>query len=877
MKTLLLAIIFLLAAASAHAAATLYISPTGTQTYPNCTTSGNPCPLSVIPSGQQGDTFIMASGTYTSGFPNIDCNAGAHSGTAANPITVQAASSRQALWATGGSFGLIIANCSWWVFDGLHIQQGDSNANSWDIVRIDKGTTNITFKRGLVRQSNRKNINTGWELLIVGGYGTTADPDSIVIEENEFYDCWANCVLIKHSTNSRMSRNYINNASNWDNPANLVNNLANYAAGFVIYPGDGMVVTNNICEQIDTCLDQEPSSPSNNNIYTGNIALNADRNVWADRGTPPGCCYNVGTTIINNFILVRGAEKYYGFEASSVQTATITNNTIINGTSPGSPYYGYLTDRSLTNTGVNLTNNRVTGFNQATGGGYNITAASCNLDHNNSSNNGGTNFSLAGGCSTNTNPSTVTPDANVTACYLWVPAGSNMSGAGAGGADIGANILYQYANNGTTLTSTKLWNTSGQPAFAGAVYSGVNGDLQTIGARLHINQGGCNFPAGYGVTVNILVTSATSTPPTPAPVCDSSFNGCTTSASVFNLAGTSNTAGTLSWTCDRCGSGTPTGTATWQINSITLGRGVNNITISSSDGGTKSVAATYIPTFPGNALVLALGFENGSGTTATDSSGNGNNGTLSSPTAPTWVGAGTGKYGNALLFNGTSTSVSIAPNNTLDLSQSFTISAWVFPTATTPPTDLRTILSKSPGGVTPYALFSSQASFCAAGGVSGLVEVNGANQFYTACSGATLPVNTWTFIAVTYDTNAVSQGVGQIKLFRSDLSTSAFTITTSASGIMDATTGNLLIGADSAGANFQGRIDEVRLYNFAIPLTGGSNTTFGAACDRASESNIATASVIGDANCQIVSALTAPTLKVSGTVKFSGTTKFGSK
>ena len=47
-------------------------------------------------------------------------------------------------------------------------------------------------------------------------------------------------------------------------------------------------------------------------------------------------------------------------------------------------------------------------------------------------------------------------------------------------------------------------------------------------------------------------------------------------------------------------------------------------------------------------LVAAYGFDEGSGTTVTDASGNGNTGTI---TNATW--ATTGKYGKALQFNGT--------------------------------------------------------------------------------------------------------------------------------------------------------------------------------------------------------------------------------
>ncbi|HEY1712581.1 MAG TPA: hypothetical protein VGG07_06740, partial [Solirubrobacteraceae bacterium] len=59
----------------------------------------------------------------------------------------------------------------------------------------------------------------------------------------------------------------------------------------------------------------------------------------------------------------------------------------------------------------------------------------------------------------------------------------------------------------------------------------------------------------------------------------------------------------------------------------------------------ESAAAT-----PG--LVAAFGFDEGSGTTLTDATGNGHNGTI---TSPAWSTAG--KYGKALQFNGTSSVV----------------------------------------------------------------------------------------------------------------------------------------------------------------------------------------------------------------------------
>src|SRR3989475_5969979 len=75
-------------------------------------------------------------------------------------------------------------------------------------------------------------------------------------------------------------------------------------------------------------------------------------------------------------------------------------------------------------------------------------------------------------------------------------------------------------------------------------------------------------------------------------------------------------------------------------------------------------------------LVAAYAFNEGSGTTVADISGNDNNGTIS---AATWTTAG--RFGNALVFNGTSARVTVPDAASLQLTTGMTLEAWVFPTA----------------------------------------------------------------------------------------------------------------------------------------------------------------------------------------------------
>src|SRR5262249_34396737 len=75
-------------------------------------------------------------------------------------------------------------------------------------------------------------------------------------------------------------------------------------------------------------------------------------------------------------------------------------------------------------------------------------------------------------------------------------------------------------------------------------------------------------------------------------------------------------------------------------------------------------------------LVAAFSFNEGSGSSVGDSSGSGNNGTVS---GATWSTAG--KYGGALSFNGSSSLVSGPDGASLHLTTGMTLEAWGKPTA----------------------------------------------------------------------------------------------------------------------------------------------------------------------------------------------------
>jgi glucose/arabinose dehydrogenase/PKD repeat protein len=198
-------------------------------------------------------------------------------------------------------------------------------------------------------------------------------------------------------------------------------------------------------------------------------------------------------------------------------------------------------------------------------------------------------------------------------------------------------------------------------------------------------------------------------------------------------------------------------------------------------------------------LVAAYGFDQGSGTAVTDSSGTGNNGSTS---GTTWNAAG--RFGSALSFNGSSASVTIPDSNSLDLSGGMTLEAWVNPSSAGGP--WRTVVFKQTSSGMVYALYSNNGANRPTGQVNILGEQN-------ALGTALVPANAWTHLATTYDG-------ATLRLYVNGTQVAAKPQT----GNIPASTGALRIGGNAVWAEwFAGLIDEVRIYSRA--LTAGEIQT----------------------------------------------------
>ncbi|HST17662.1 MAG TPA: LamG-like jellyroll fold domain-containing protein, partial [Gaiellaceae bacterium] len=204
----------------------------------------------------------------------------------------------------------------------------------------------------------------------------------------------------------------------------------------------------------------------------------------------------------------------------------------------------------------------------------------------------------------------------------------------------------------------------------------------------------------------------------------------------------------------------------------------------------SNTASASTPAAP-SGLVAAYAFDEGSGTTTADASGNGHTGTI---TNATW--ATTGKYGKALQFNGTNAIVSIPDAADLHLSTAMTLEAWVNPTAISP--DWRDVIYK--GDDNYYLMASSQPNSRPVAGVTA------GGSHGEAAGTANLPTSSWSFITATYDGSNVRLYVN-----------GTLVTTTAHIGTIAASTNPLTIGGDTIyGQYFAGMIDNVRVYNVAL-------------------------------------------------------------
>jgi glucose/arabinose dehydrogenase/chitodextrinase len=219
------------------------------------------------------------------------------------------------------------------------------------------------------------------------------------------------------------------------------------------------------------------------------------------------------------------------------------------------------------------------------------------------------------------------------------------------------------------------------------------------------------------------------------------------------------------------------------------GARVHTITVPSAS---QSYTASYTVTQP-SSLVGAWGFNEASGATAADASGNGNAAALTN--GPAWVA---GKHGNAVSLDGVNDYLSVPNSASLDVSgNALTLSAWLNPAST----------SRDSVFLGKFWASSMTSPFYQYG-----IELDGGTvpHFYVGTTGgltggslgSALPLGQWSHVAIVFNGTQAQFYVN-----------GALVATRPVSASITARGNQLRIGADANTQQFyKGAIDDLRIY-----------------------------------------------------------------
>jgi glucose/arabinose dehydrogenase len=246
-----------------------------------------------------------------------------------------------------------------------------------------------------------------------------------------------------------------------------------------------------------------------------------------------------------------------------------------------------------------------------------------------------------------------------------------------------------------------------------------------------------------------------------------------------------------------------TGGTTSGIVQLTSGPNGDLFWVSINNGAVYRLRFTGTPP-PPPPQVLALPFNEGSGATAADSTGNGNNATLRNG-----AGWAAGKQGTALNLDGVDDLASIADAPSLDgFTDEITLAGWVRrPTAQT---GWRHVISRQAGTTSAdqfYLSFKDGVPFF------GLATTNSGNEKTGGGSGGAL--GEWVHLAGVYDGSKLILYVNGTK--RSELAKTGPLVASDRPVLVGANANSTgpLVGAE----RLKGQLDDVRVYSRALSAT----------------------------------------------------------
>ncbi len=484
--------------------ATYYISPTGSDANPG--TSARPWLTFAYAISQTratcGDTLVLKDGTYGDDTSTGKISITSLACTAGNELKLTAENQRQAkIFDNGTGQAVKISSSSYINLDGLYARSTDNsaavNSGQGEPFRI-SGSHHIQAKNLLGVNPNRYANSHIIEVT---------QSQDILVEDFEGYIFHRHCTMGFKSERMVVRRAYCNPRGGGI-PGGVGGNLSVGKGDtvFSMYPCKDCILENSILDGTTHpgFLNEMNATYNGNILMSGSKVLgsicykcNAYNGIYLNARKVADLNHTPQNNTIRDVAIIDFNSRSAGIRVSNGVTNTLDHITILGG---GSGVTGILADDSAVGStpetnSITMSNILVAGM---TGAGFQVVG---HLTWNgNKLFSDGNRMAFDPSFAPNwTNTSTRAHGMGT--CKVWVPTGATIKGAGTGGSDIGANILYRYING--VLTSTPLWDPrTGEFPHGAPDPDGTNRvagqSLFDIHRRLNVNTGGCPFPRNYG-------------------------------------------------------------------------------------------------------------------------------------------------------------------------------------------------------------------------------------------------------------------------------------------------------------------------------------------------------------------------------------------
>ena len=191
-------------------------------------------------------------------------------------------------------------------------------------------------------------------------------------------------------------------------------------------------------------------------------------------------------------------------------------------------------------------------------------------------------------------------------------------------------------------------------------------------------------------------------------------------------------------------------------------------------------------------------FDEGTGTSAKDSSPNGNTGTI---TGASWQTEDQCISIKCLKFNAGSDKVDAGDTSSLKLDSAGSVGMWIKPTAYPGTGSWKTIFNKGnwSAGRNSYSIYFQESDSLIYFDVN-----NGTAHQTVAVAYSKTPLNKWSHVSMTWSASTITAYINGLQVG-----------TSARSGTMDTSGYNAQVGSANGTAAFSGFIDDVKIYNYA--------------------------------------------------------------